>query len=71
MLDFDFKWRWGRVLYIGALATAIGYFFSIWPALICALAIIDIKFEDGLFTFWKDEVEDESNETFGPTHSGT
>lgn len=70
MLDFEFKWRWGRVIWITALAAAIGYWTKHPAAGICLLGIIDIKFEDGLFSFGKDEVEEEvedrSGETFGP-----
>jgi hypothetical protein len=79
MLDFEFRLRWGRVVYIGILGAIIGYWFSIPAGFICLLGILDIKFEKGLFNFGEEETEVEvnrSSETFGPdsgttTRSGT
>lgn len=72
MLDFKFSFRWGRVIYVAALAAAIAYWYEIVPALICLLAIPDIRFEPGLFDSDEDVVTDDDGMTdthFGPKDS--
>lgn len=59
MLDFKFKFRWGRFAYIGAIAAVLGYFFTPWAGLICLLAIIDVRLDDNVFH--SEEFEEEAD----------
>lgn len=65
MLDFEFNLRWGRFAYIGALSLIIGYWFGIFPALICMLGVIDIRLDPELF----ENSDSGENTTFGPQKS--
>lgn len=69
MLDFKFSFRWGRVIYVAALAAAIAYWYEIVPALICLLAVLDVRFESGLFDSDED-VDIVTDEGMDDTHFG-
>lgn len=70
MIDFEFKFRWLRALYITALAVII-YFVAGWiPAGICMLAIFDIIIDKSFFNPEEeldlDDNPDISDRDFGP-----
>ena len=67
MLDFKINFRWMRTIYVCILAGIIGYWFGIIPALICLLAIIDIRFDDDVFTpNDSGDTPTSNNKRFGP-----
>jgi hypothetical protein len=72
MIDFDFKFRWFRLLYVGVISATIFFFYGWIPAALCMLTVIDINFDEDLFKVESSDEDDlvdllnEDDRGYGP-----